>query len=150
VAQPLRLGYLPPKRFAQFSIGRGGGEVPMDERVVSILGSDAGSQQQFLDTFRRSEFLTPEKSLLSAILEDAIHVYRKYRHAKDRLGKEKFREAQEWIRYHGTDWIFTFDNVCDLLGLNPNFVRHSLRQLNTEAVVPEHRGSRRPRHRRAA
>ncbi len=93
----------------------------MDEKVVSILGSDAGSQQQFLDTFRRSEFLTPEKSLLSAILEDAIHVYRMYQHSKNREVKERYREAQGWIRHHGNDWIFDFDNVCDLLGLNPDF-----------------------------
>jgi hypothetical protein len=122
----------------------------MDERVVSILGADAGSQQRYLDTFRRSEFLTPEKSLLSAILEDAVHVYRKYQGSTDRVGKEKFREAQAWIRHHGNDWIFAFDNVCDLLGLNADFVRRSLSQSKAEPPVHDHRGRRRPRPRRAA
>ncbi len=122
----------------------------MNDTVVSILGADAGSQQRYLDTFQRSEFLTPEKSLLSAILDDAIHVYRKYQHSKNREGKERYREAQAWIRHHGNDWIFDFDNVCDLLGFNPDFIRRSLSQSKTQPAVHDHRGRRRPRPRRAA
>jgi hypothetical protein len=122
----------------------------MNDRVVSILGADAGSQQQFLDTFQRSDFLTPEKSLLSAILEDAIHIYRKYQHAKDRGGRERYREAQAWIRHHGDDWIFDFDSVCDLLGFNPDFIRRSLSQPRPTLAVHDHQGRRRPRHQRAA
>jgi hypothetical protein len=122
----------------------------MNDRVVSILGADAGSQQQFLDTFQRSDFLTPEKSLLSAILEDAIHIYRKYQHAKDRGGRERYREAQAWIRHHGNDWIFDFDSVCDLLGFNPDFIRRSLSQTKPPPAVHDHPGRRQPRHRRAA
>jgi len=122
----------------------------MDERVVSVAGSDAGSEQQYLDTFRRSEFLTPERSLLSALLEDAIHVYRKYQGATDRVGKEKFREAQAWVRHHGADWIFAFDNVCDLLGLNPDYVRRALSESSYGPPVHDHRGQRRPHHRRSA
>jgi len=122
----------------------------MNDRVVSILGADAGSEHLFLNTFQRSEFLTPEKSLLSAILEDAIHVYRKYQHAKDRCGKERHREAQAWIRHHGNDWIFDFDSVCDLLGFNPDFIRRSLSQTKTPPAVHDHQSRRRRRHQRAA
>jgi hypothetical protein len=28
----------------------------------------------------------------------------------------------------GNDWIFSFDSVCDLLGLDPEYVRRGLRE----------------------
>jgi hypothetical protein len=89
---------------------------------------DTSMVEQYLDTFRRSEHLEPEKSLLAAILEDAVQEYRKYRRAHDADGKKRFREAEEWIMCGGKDWIFSFDNVCELLGLDPEYVRRGLRE----------------------
>jgi hypothetical protein len=56
------------------------------------------------------------KALLLAILEDAIDSFRKYHSVQDRFGKERFYEAEEWIMRSGDDWIFSSENVCDLLG----------------------------------
>jgi hypothetical protein len=66
------------------------------------------------------------KGLLLAILEDAIHCLEKYRTAQDRAGKERFRDAESWIMKPGNDWIFSFDNVCELLGLDPQYLRKAL------------------------
>jgi len=65
----------------------------------------------------------PEKNLLIAILQDAIHDYRKYYRARDREGKGHFREAQKWIMAGGDNWIFSFDSICELLGLDPDYIR---------------------------
>ena len=40
----------------------------------TTLMGDNSEAQQYLDTFRRAEYLEPEKALIAAILEDAIHV----------------------------------------------------------------------------
>ena len=110
---------------------------------------DTSMVQQYLDTFRRSEHLEPEKSLLAAILEDAVQEYRKYSRAHDVDGKKRFREAEEWIMRGGNDWIFSFDNVCDLLGLDPEYVRRGLREtLGTPAE--EEKSVHRDRMRRRA
>jgi hypothetical protein len=61
-----------------------------------------------------------------AILEDAIHNYRKYSFARDRVGKEHFHEAEHWIMHSKDHWIFSFENVCDLLGLDPEYLRRGL------------------------
>ena len=87
---------------------------------------DSSETEQFLDTFRRSEYLKPETALIAAVLEDAIHDYRKYRGARDHSGKERFREAEEWLMHDGNGWIFSFANVCDFLGLDPEYVRRGL------------------------
>src|SRR4249920_1825300 len=63
------------------------GVIAMDEPVFAIVGNDNDAPRRFFDTFRRSEYLEPEKALLLALLEDAIHLYQKYRSARDRAGK---------------------------------------------------------------
>jgi hypothetical protein len=95
----------------------------------TTLMGDSSEAQQYLDTFRRAEYLEPEKALIAAILEDAIHEYHKYRDARDAAGKERFREAEEWITHEGNEWIFSFDNVCEFLGLDPEYLRRGLREM---------------------
>lgn len=115
----------------------------MDERLLAMIGNDTGAQQRYLDTFRRSEHLEPEKALLLAILEDAIHCYRKFASARNRAGREQFREAEAWLMGGDDGWVFAFDNVCELLGLDPEYVRRGLRQ---SALRPAAENSDRPRH----
>jgi hypothetical protein len=98
----------------------------MKEKILAVLADDVISSQQYFDNFRRSEYLEPEKALLLAILEDAIHGFENYRAATDRAGRERFREAEEWIMGCGDDWIFSFDNVCALLDLEPQYLRQGL------------------------
>jgi hypothetical protein len=98
----------------------------MKEGILGHLGSDGVLPQQFFDTFRRSQRLEPEKALLLAILEDAIHGYQKYVWARDAADKERFQEAESWIMRSGDDWIFSFENVCELLGLDPEYLRRGL------------------------
>jgi hypothetical protein len=44
-------------------------------------------------------------------------------------------DAEEWIYSDDRSWPFSFENVCDLLQINPAYLRHGLiawkdRQLN--------------------
>jgi len=115
----------------------------MKENILMMIGADASVQQQYLDTVRRSEHLEPEKVLLVALLEDAIHDYRKYRRTRDRVRKERFREAEEWIIGSCNDWIFSFNNVCELLGLHPDYVRRGVIESVNETAKE---GKSRSRH----
>jgi hypothetical protein len=118
-------------------IAQEGGEGTMKENILMMIGGDASVQQQYLDTVRRSEPLEPEKALLVAILEDAIHTYRKYRTARQRAGKKRFCEAEEWIMGGGNDWIFSFHNVCELLSLNPDYIRRGVIESVNETAKEE-------------
>ena len=123
----------------------------MEERSLAMIGNDTGAQQLYFDTFRRSEHLEPEKTLLLAILEDAIHCYRKFATVRNRAGREQFREAEEWLMGGGDGWVFAFDNVCDLLGLDPEYVRRGLRQSKAKSAAENSdRPRRHARHRQAA
>jgi hypothetical protein len=101
------------------------------------MAGDTSAAETFFDTLRRSEHLQPEKDLLLAILEDAIHTYRKYGRAHDPEGKKQFRETEEWIMEGGNDWVFSFNNVCEYLGLNPDYVRGGLREVKSNMEAEE-------------
>jgi hypothetical protein len=85
--------------------------------------------QQYVDTFRRGEYVGPEKLLLAAILDDAVEEYRKYYQANDLDGKRRFAEVREWVMQENDGWIFSFENICELLGLEPRYVRRELRKI---------------------
>lgn len=125
----------------------------MEENIPKLSGSEAPAG--YLESLRRSA-LEPEKSLLLAVLEDAVACFQKYSVAQDPRGKEMFREAEHWIMQAKNGWLFSFDNVCDLLGLDPAYLRQGLRcwQKRTvqgeETVIPGAPLARKPRRERHA
>lgn len=70
--------------------------------------------------------LEPEKRLMLAILEDAVACFLRYVTARDSRRKAIFQEVEKWVRKEDYDWLFSFENVCEALDLNPNYVRRGL------------------------
>jgi hypothetical protein len=79
------------------------------------------------------------KRMMIAMLEDAIDVYRK--HASTRGGKHEraFREAERWFELRDRSWLFSFESVCDTLGINANRLRQAL-AVWRHAQKPQGRG----------
>jgi hypothetical protein len=98
---------------------------PNDEKIASLFQPDFLLSAQYFGNLRKS-LLEPEKKLMFAILEDAISCYQKNVTAHSVKGKRFFEETKNWIVAAGNDWIFSFDNVCEALGLNPQYVRQGL------------------------
>jgi hypothetical protein len=106
----------------------------MEERVTSLFQPDTLLPDQFMDTFRRKSHLEPEKKLMLAVLEDAIASYQKYVGARDGKGRALFQETEEWILEKTGDWLFSFANVCDTLGFDPDYLREGLLQWKAEKL----------------
>jgi hypothetical protein len=119
----------------------------MKDTDVVLIGSDCTWRDQYLGTFRRSEFLEPEKALLAALLQDAIDCFHKYSMAQDREGQELLREAEQWIMTDYDNWVFSFRNVCSVLGVDPEYIRRRI--LEEKARQPT-AARRRYKHRRHA
>jgi hypothetical protein len=98
----------------------------VEERVASLFQPDTLLPAQFLETYRRKSHLEPETSLMLAVLEDAVACFQKYVLARDERGLELFHEAEEWVMQEDTEWLFSFDNICDSLGINPEYLRAGL------------------------
>jgi hypothetical protein len=106
-------------------IQRDEGGLANDEKIASLFQPDLLLSAQYFGNLRKT-LLEPEKKLMFAILEDAISCYQSNLTAHSVRGKRFFEETKSWIVAVGNDWIFSFENVCEALGLNPQYVRQGL------------------------
>jgi hypothetical protein len=106
-------------------IQREEGGLGNDEKITSLFQPDFLLSAQYFGNLRKT-LLEPEKKLMFAILEDAISCYQNNLTAHTVRGKRFFEETKSWIVAVGNDWIFSFENVCEALGLNPQYVRQGL------------------------
>ena len=98
----------------------------MDEKLASLFQPDTLLSSQYFDSLRRKTLLEPEKRLMLALLEDAIHCFQDNVSAQTARKKKLFNEAADWIVETDGDWIFSFDHVCETLGFTPEYVRQGL------------------------
>lgn len=103
-----------PDSFEQFSrVVAGAG---YDEREVTSrsLGAPA-----FCGDTR---FVSPERALAAGVLQQAAADLRRFRHAKDAVGREMHADAQAWFLTNDPEWPYSFANVCEVLGLSAESV----------------------------
>lgn len=85
----------------------------------------------------RSGPLQSEKRLLLAIVEDAIHCFQTYIFAHKPSDYRLFQEAEEWINTTHPHWLFSFENICEVLGLSPSHLRSALNQWKEEQLFQQ-------------
>jgi len=99
----------------------------LDKRVASLFQPDTVSPAQYLETVCRKTYLEADQELMLAVLEDAVTCFQVHFAARDKKKTRLFRKAEEWILLQEkSDWLFSFDNVCETLGLNPGYIREGL------------------------
>jgi hypothetical protein len=69
-----------------------------------------------------------ERRLRLAVLEDAIACLQKHASARAHHRRRLFEEAEEWIMETGGGSTFSFEGVCEVLGLDPGYLRVGLRR----------------------
>ncbi len=103
------------------------GAVPSVEETFTVLFQpDTLVQDEYFEVFRRATCLEPEKKLMSAVFEDAVSCFQHYTFARDKKRAALFREAENWILEQNDDGFFSFENICEILGFNPGYVRQGL------------------------
>jgi len=66
------------------------------------------------------------RRLMTAVLEDAVHCYRKYFGARDGHGRRLFRDAERWLLFEEPGAPFDFQTVCEVLDVSPEWIRRQL------------------------
>ena len=97
-----------------------------DERIVSLIEPDMLVSAQYFENLRSKTLLEPEKRLMLAVLEDAINCFQDNVLAQSGTRKRLFEEAEEWILARDRGWSFSFENICQVCGINPEYVRQGL------------------------
>jgi hypothetical protein len=105
---------------------------------AGLFEPDVLLPNQYFAAFRRGRAVEGERRLMLAVLEDAVDSYRKYALARDPREQSCFLEAREWFLSDDRSWLFAFENVCDVLEMNPDYLRSGLdkwrRQLTAAAM----------------
>ena len=96
------------------------------ERFASLFQPDTLIPQEYLETFKRRTHLQPEKRLMLTVLEDGVACFQKYATAQDTRGKRYFQETEAWVLEEPSERLFSFDNICETLGLNGDYLRRGL------------------------
>lgn len=100
----------------------------LDERLPGLFEPDTLLPIQYFEAMRKKHLLEGEKRLILSVLEDAIECFMKCIDASTSKGQRLFRDADEWIAHEDKRWVFSFDNVCDMLDINPEYMRGGLRK----------------------
>ena len=100
----------------------------LDERLPGLFEPDTLLPIQYFEAMRKKHPLEGEKRLILSVLEDAIECFMKCIDASTSKGQRLFRDADEWIAHEDKRWVFSFDNVCDMLDINPEYMRMGLRK----------------------
>src|SRR4029450_6495636 len=67
-----------------------------------------------------------EERLMLAVVESAVEDFQKYVLARNLRGKQLFQEAEEWFLDKDGDGLFSFESICETLGLHPDHIRKGL------------------------
>lgn len=88
------------------------------------LRADALMPAQFYPARRGSASVEPIMRLMGGILADALRCFQRNFEASQRERKQEFREARFWLLHDRGDGPFSFEDVCDALGIDPRRLRH--------------------------
>ena len=115
----------------------------IDRIAQTIFSPDPLSRFQYEKVHGKKESQAGDqalKALMLALLEDAIACFQGYFFKPSRASEMLFQEAEEWINSND-DELFSFNNICETLGLDPKNLRKGLEQWRAKqtGVPPEER-----------
>lgn len=103
-----------------------GTRLTFEDKVAALFQLDPVVPVQYQETFQRKTHLAPEKTLMLAVLEDAILCFQRYAGARNGKTRRLFREAEDWLLEKDSRWLFSFEQICGSLGLEPGYIRLGL------------------------
>lgn len=97
-----------------------------EEGAAVIIQPDTVLPSQFFAGMQQKGFIEGEKRLVAAVLADAVECYMKQIDTTDPRGRQLFEEAEIWIFTENRGWFFSFDSICEILGLDPTYLRRGI------------------------
>jgi hypothetical protein len=96
------------------------------DEMASLFQPDSLLPVQYFENFRRKVQTEPEKRLMLAVLEDALVCFQKHFSSRGGRGLRLFRETEEWIFRGDNGQPFSFANICEVVGFDPEYMRQGL------------------------
>ncbi len=111
----------------------------------SLFVPDVLTPEQYYDSRRDDSEIRPVKKLMMAILEDALRCFQNNAEARNGSRKRLFEEAEQWLCGEGGEGPFSFEMVCETLGIEPEFLRTGIKEWRRQQLegTSTHRLARR-------
>lgn len=109
-------------------------KVQLEEKAMAIFQPDVLIESQFQATQSRKLPLDSERVLMFAVLRDAVSCFQDHVMARANPKRQMHLEAEAWILARDRSYLFSFDNVCESLGYDPEYMRAGLRRWK-EAIL---------------
>lgn len=78
-----------------------------------------------------------ERRLMAALLSDGVEAFISYYSRSAEVALDERPEIVDWVMTRDYSYVFSFDVVCESLGLSPDYVRSGL--INYVQALQEHR-----------
>jgi hypothetical protein len=114
----------------------------------SLLQVDTLVPLEFLERVKRATYQNPERALMVAVLRDAITCLEKYAAFRSSGNRRLFDETVEWILSDDCAWLFSFNNVCEAVSIDPVYLRKGLIRMSQRGLTAAPRLRRTPALRR--
>jgi hypothetical protein len=98
----------------------------VEDKVYSLFQPDVLISTQYSATTKSKTQREPEQRLMLAVLEDAVWCFQNGLLSKDKRKRGLSREAEEWLTEDTGDRLFSFNEICELLGLESMYLRKHL------------------------
>ena len=112
-------------------------EVNNPQSWLALFQSDTLASAQYFEKWCSLRYPGPEEMLMFAVLEDAITCFQRFSSATTTRGRMRFREAEEWLMQDKSDWLFSFETICEVLEVNPNYIRAGLVHWRNNVIKPQ-------------
>ena len=112
-------------------------DVHISEFVRGIFAVDPATVYQHEMVYAGQRGHTEDEALrklMLAVLENGITCFQKYYLKPSRLNRLLSEEAEEWFNCKDNE-LFSFENICESLGLDPERLRTKLNRWKFEHVV---------------
>jgi hypothetical protein len=77
----------------------------------------------------RDERVWREIALCHAVLESGLEDYLKYQNSNRSENRQLFEDAEYWLFYADSSCLYSFEFICELLGLDAGAVRERLLEM---------------------
>jgi hypothetical protein len=94
--------------------------------INSFFEADILTSDQYFQLYCQKSHLDPVEKLMFAVLTDAIECFQEYYGANAHRCRRLFTEAEAWISSRDYAWPYSFENICETLNLDPNYLRIGL------------------------
>ncbi len=110
--------------------------------INSFFEPDILSSHRYFQLFRHKAHFDPEEKLMFAVLTDAIECFQKYYGANAHRHRRLFSEAEAWISTRNSAWPYSFENICETLNIDPNYLRLGLTRWRVDHEAEKNTGLR--------